>query len=214
MINEQTQQKFDNIYQNTPLDEIPWNHEQPPELMVELLDSGKVKPCHVLDLGCGAGNYAIYLASKGFDVTAIDISPTAIKIAKQNARAKKVKCEFLAADVIENFPQLPEPFGFVYDWGLLHHIPPEHRPQYTRNLHNILSDTGLYLCLCFNEKDAYFEGTGKTRQSNRGTTIYLSSEQELKQLWQPYFEIIDFRLIENMSYPIEHVFNFAVLRKK
>ena len=212
MTNEQTQHNFDSIYQNTPLDEIPWNREQPPELMVELFESGKVKPCQALDLGCGAGNYAIYLASKGFDVTAVDISPAAIKIAKQNAKAKNVKCQFLTADVIEDFPQFDEPFSFIYDWGLLHHIPPEHRDRYTRNLHNILSDTGLYMSLCFNENDTYFKGTGKVRNTDLGTRIYLSSEDELKQLWQPYFEIIDFRLIDNMNYHIAHIFNFAILQ--
>ena len=214
MTNEQTQRNFDNIYQNTSLDEIPWNHEQPPEVMVELLELGKVKPCRALDVGCGAGNYAIYLASKGFDVTAVDISPAGIEIAKQNAEAKNVKCQFLVADVVEEFPRFQEPFGFIYDWGLLHHIRPEDRRRYVHSLCDVLSDDGLYMSLCFNENDAYFEGTGKIRDTDRGTRIYLSTEDELKRLWQPYFEIVDFHIIDNMNYPIAHVFNFAVLKKK
>lgn len=213
MTNTDTQQRFDDIYKNTPLDEIPWNHEAPPQLLVELLDTGRIKPCRTLDLGCGAGNYAVYLASKGFDVTAIDISREAIKIAKQDAKAKNVECTFLVADIIDNMPRFEKPFDFAYDWGVLHHIPPENRTQYTENIHSILAPNALYLSLCFNEKDSTFEGTGKTRQSNRGTTIYLSNESDLKNLWSPYFNIIDFRILDNLSYPINHVFNFALCKK-
>lgn len=86
--------EMERIYANKPLEEIPWNIETPPDALVDLVESGKVKPCKTIDLGCGAGNYAIYLASIGFEVTGIDISPSAIKIAKENAMKKGVKCIF------------------------------------------------------------------------------------------------------------------------
>ena len=57
------QVEMDKIYRNMPLEEIPWNIETPPDALVELIESGKVKPCKTIDFGCGAGNYAIYLAS-------------------------------------------------------------------------------------------------------------------------------------------------------
>ena len=63
---------MDRIYKNMPLEKIPWNSETPPEALVELVESGKVKPCRAIDLGCGAGNYAVYLAGRGFEVTGID----------------------------------------------------------------------------------------------------------------------------------------------
>lgn len=77
------------------------------------------------------------------DVTAIDISREVIKIAKQNAKAKNVKCTFLVADVTENLPHFDKPFEFIYDWGLLHHVPPEKRTAYTQNVHRILTAKGL-----------------------------------------------------------------------
>ncbi len=55
---------IDRIYQNVPLDTIPWNSETPPDALVESVGSKKVRPCRTVDLGCGAGNYAIYLAGK------------------------------------------------------------------------------------------------------------------------------------------------------
>jgi SAM-dependent methyltransferase len=91
---------MDRIYKNMPLEKIPWNSETPPEALVELVESGRVKPCKTIDLGCGAGNYAIYLAGKGFEVTGIDNSPTAIRIAQENANKKGVTGTFLVADVL------------------------------------------------------------------------------------------------------------------
>jgi len=65
----------DEIYRRMSRDEIPWNIEEPPQALVELVEIGVVQPCKAIDLGCGTGNYAIYLANRGFDVTGVDISP-------------------------------------------------------------------------------------------------------------------------------------------
>ena len=43
---------MDRIYKNMPLEKIPWNSETPPEALVELVESGSVKPCKTIDLGC------------------------------------------------------------------------------------------------------------------------------------------------------------------
>ena len=73
--------QMDAIYRDTPLAGIPWNLPDPPELLVQLVESGQVSPCEAVDLGCGAGNYAVWLASKGFDVTGVDVSPRAVELA-------------------------------------------------------------------------------------------------------------------------------------
>jgi predicted RNA methylase len=59
MQDDMKQVDTDSIYKKMPLEEIPWNIETPAEALVNLVESGKVKPCKTLDLGCGAGNYAI-----------------------------------------------------------------------------------------------------------------------------------------------------------
>ena len=55
--------EMEKIYSETPPTEIPWNIESPPKTLVESLESGQIQPCKAIDLGCGAGNYAIYLAT-------------------------------------------------------------------------------------------------------------------------------------------------------
>jgi len=94
------QRSMDDIYRTLPLDEIPWNSKEPPNALVQLVESGQVRPCRAIDLGCGTGNCTIYLASKGFEMTGVDISPTAVKIARENAEKMGVDCTFLAMDML------------------------------------------------------------------------------------------------------------------
>lgn len=67
-----------------------------------LLDFYKLAPVgKALELACGTGENALFLAKKGFDVDAIDISCTAISIAEEKARREGVNVNFLCADLDE-----------------------------------------------------------------------------------------------------------------
>lgn len=206
--------EIDKIYRNMNLENIPWNIEAPPEALVELVKSGKVLPCKAIDLGCGAGNYAIYFASIGFDVTGVDISPTAITLAKENAKSRGVRCNFLVADVLGKLDEAKETFDFAYDWELLHHIFPEERERYVRNVHRMLNPGGKYLSVCFNEKDLTFGGSGKYIETRIGTMLYLSSLEELKALFDPCFRIKELKTLEIRGKSVSHLANYAFLEKK
>jgi SAM-dependent methyltransferase len=187
---------MDRIYRNIPLDKIPWNNETPPEVLVDVVTSGKVRPCKAIDIGCGAGNYAIYLSSQGFEMTGVDGSPTAIKIAAENAQKQGARCRFIVADVLGDLHEVTEKFDFAYDWELLHHIFPEDREIYVKNVHKILKPGAPYLSVCFSEKDPQFGGTGKFRNTGIGTTLYFSSESEIRDLLSPFFVIHELKTIE------------------
>ena len=213
-MDKQNQILMDDVYKNMSLEEIPWNIETPPQLLVELVDSGKVQPCKAIDLGCGAGNYAVYLAQRGFEVTGVDFSPTAVKIARENAEKKGAKCNFLVADVIEQFGEVNQTWDFACEWGLLHHIFPEQRHKYVENVCRILNPKGKYLSLCFSEKDTGFEGSGKYRKTQLGSVLYFSSDGELRELFELYFEIIDLRTIEISGKFETHIFNYVFMERK
>lgn len=186
----------DRIYQNLPLDKIPWNRETPPDALIELVQDGKVRPCRAIDLGCGAGNYALYLAGLGFEVTGVDSSPTAIKIAKEHAEKQGARCRFIVADLLGNLHEVTDMFDFAYDWEFLHHIFPEDRETYIKNVHKITKPEATYFSVCFSEKDPQFGGSGKYRKTPIGTMLYFSSESELMELVSPYFKILELKTIE------------------
>lgn len=205
---------LDRIYKEVPLDQIPWNIETPPDALVDLVQSGKIRPCKTIDLGCGAGNYAIYLASKGFDVTGVDSSPTAIKIATERAQKLRVKCRFIVADLLSDLPEVKETFDFGYDWEVLHHIFPEDREKYIKNVYKVLKPGALYFSVCFSEKDPQFGGAGKFRKTKLGTTLYFSSESEIRDLFSPYFIIQELKTIEICAKMGSHYVIYALSKRR
>ena len=204
---------LDKIYREKPLNKIPWNYETAPDSLIELVESGKIIPCKTIDLGCGTGNYAIFLATK-FNVTGIDISPSAISIAEKKTREKEVDCNFLVADITSNLKDFKINFDFAYDWELLHHIFPEKRQQYVENVYKILNPEGKYLSVSFSEKDPCFGGQGKYRETPLGTVLYFSSRKELENLFKPYFRIIELKTIEIRGKPVPHIANYAFMERK
>jgi SAM-dependent methyltransferase len=205
---------IDKIYRELPLDRIPWNVETPPRDLTELVESGRIKPCRTVDLGCGAGNYAVYLASRGFAVTGIDSSPTAIRHAREKAEKKGVSCTFIVADVLGELPEVEETFDFAYDWELLHHIFPEQRYAYVENVHRILNPEGKYLSVCFSENDAGFGGSGKYRETSLGTILYFSSEAELKELFERRFTILEMKTTDVKGRFTHHVAVYVFMERK
>jgi SAM-dependent methyltransferase len=65
------------------------------------------EPGRALDIACGTGRNALYLAEHGFDVTAVDISEVAIERASHEARTRGLDIEFLAADLDHFTPDGP-----------------------------------------------------------------------------------------------------------
>jgi SAM-dependent methyltransferase len=186
---------IDEIYRRIPLDRIPWNSEAPPDALVDLVRSGKVRPCRAIDLGCGAGNYAIWLAGQGFDVTGVDSSQTAIRIAREKAKKAGAKCTFIVADLLGDLHEIEGKFDFGYDWELLHHVMPEDRDTYAKNVYSLLNSGATYFSVCFSEEDPQFGGTGKIRVTPIRTVLYFSSESEIRELFTPYFTIRELKTV-------------------
>ncbi|MFC1500818.1 class I SAM-dependent methyltransferase [Candidatus Zixiibacteriota bacterium] len=188
--------QMNTLYRDLPLNAIPWNLEHPPRILTGLVDSGWVKPCTAVDLGCGAGNYVVWLASHGFQMTGLDLSDAALELARDLATEKGVDCRFECRDMTRKVEGSDNLFEFAYDWDVLHHIFPEHRATYVENVHYLLKPGGKYLSVCFHDSDPAFGGKGKYRDTPMGTTLYFSSEEELLTLFGPLFQIEKLTIVE------------------
>ncbi|MGL1934250.1 MAG: class I SAM-dependent methyltransferase [Fibrobacterales bacterium] len=188
--------QMNKIYSSKTLDQIPWNFEHPPKILVELLEKEIIKPCRIIDLGCGAGNYILYLASLGFDATGIDFSEAAIKIATKAALEKNIKCT-LEVDGVQDYTiDEANLFNCAYDWEVLHHVFPEEREQYVHNVSRLLKPEGHYFSLCFSEESSQFGGKGKYRKTPLGTELYFSSQNEMKLLYEEEFDIQELKTVD------------------
>lgn len=173
--------------------DTPWDTGFPPSELKKVLESGIVSPGgHALDLGCGTGTNAIYLAQKGFDVTAVDVSNVAIKKAKEKAKIAKAHVQFIQA----NAPELHitgEPFDFIFDRGCFHAIDDADRIKYTKMLERLTNDESTFLLLCGNAKEPREDGPPTVK------------EEEIRETFSWLFDFIwiqDFRF--DSLKPSEH----------
>ncbi len=143
---------WDDIYRQYTLDEIPWELERPDWPLKRLVESGALIKGKVLDACSGAGTQSIYLARKGFKVTGIEISPTAVEISGRRSRKAGVKCNFIKGDIL-SFPFKTEEFDLIIDRGCFHHIPKDKRRDYINGVCRILRDGGKYYLKCFSYKN-------------------------------------------------------------
>jgi methyl halide transferase len=113
-------------------------------MLVEMIESRAITPGAALEVGCGTGTNAIYLAQHGFEVLGVDISPLAVESARAKARAH---CRFETVDFLHETPP-GGPFEFVFDRGCFHTFDEdEDRARFARNVAAGLVDGGLWLSL-------------------------------------------------------------------
>jgi SAM-dependent methyltransferase len=206
--------KMDEIYRDIPPDKIPWNIAEPPDVFIAAADAGKIHPCQAVDLGCGAGHYAVWLAGRGFDVTGLDFSRYAIEQARGLAARRDAACRFAVAELLGELTEYHARFDFAYDWELMHHIFPDDRPAYLDNVRSLLRSGGKYFSVCFSEDDAAFGGRGKYRTTPLGTVLYFSSQAELRELYAPRFRILELATIEITGKRGSHMANVAWLERE
>lgn len=86
-----------------------------------------IRPCKTLDMGCGSGRNALYLASLGFDVTAIDANPSAIETLRSIAASEGLAN--VAARVYDiNDAELGDDYDFIACTVTLMFLDPERIP--------------------------------------------------------------------------------------
>jgi ubiquinone/menaquinone biosynthesis C-methylase UbiE len=93
----------------------------------------------LLEVGCGIGVDSIQLARCGFDVTAVDLTESAIEVARDSARRRGVSIDFRVGNA-EELDFADGTFDAVYSFGVLHHTPDIERA--VAEVHRVLRPGG------------------------------------------------------------------------
>ncbi len=122
-----------------------WESLHPPQELVAMVAAGLIPAgATVLDVGCGAGGEAIFLARLGFRAIGVDASAEAIEIAGRRATEAGVEIDFHLADAT-GLPLADGSIDFAMDRGCCHVIDRDRRRDYARELHRVLRPGALFL---------------------------------------------------------------------
>lgn len=99
----------------------------------------------ILDLGCGTGDIAIWLAQQGYTADGIDIAPTAITWATEKATAQQTSVQFTVGSVLALLPYPDDFFHLVVDGRCLHCIIGSDRAQVLASVYRVLQPGGGFL---------------------------------------------------------------------
>jgi SAM-dependent methyltransferase len=159
--------------------DTPWDTGQPSSELQRVLTEDQIGPCAALEIGCGTGANAVYLAQQRFQVNAVDVSPLAVAAARGRATAAGVEIRFVVGDVLE-CPELVGPFAFFFERGVYHHMRTVDLQGYLRVLERILRPGALGLVLA-----------GNARLPRTGPPVV--AEEEIRRELGSLFEIVRLR---------------------
>jgi len=132
-----------------------------PELK-KLAEMESTKTGRAVVLGCGTGTNAIYLAGKGFDVTGVDVAPSALVHAERKAREAGVKVRWVVADVLA-LPDM-EPVDLIFDRGCYHHVRKYNAAGYVKSIRGISRPGTRLLLLAGSAKEERRAGPPKIKE--------------------------------------------------
>ena len=161
--------------------DTPWETGQPSSELQRVVGAIAISAGRALELGCGTGANAVWLAQRGFDVTALDLSPLAVERARQRADEAGVPVRFLVADVLNPPPELVGPFDFFFDRGCYHVVRREDVQAYLETLRRLIGPRALGLVLAGNAREPHEPGPP------------VVSEEQVRNELGSLFDILDLR---------------------
>lgn len=156
--------------------DMPWEKGEASPGLVDFLQAHpELTRGTVCVPGCGTGHDARVWARAGFDVTGLDLAPSAIRLSKERTAAAGLKAKFAVGDFLRDKP--PELFDWVFEHTLYCAIDPGEREAYAQALPRWLKPRGHYLAVNYLIPDRDGPPFGTTRD-------------ELWQRFSPGFDLL------------------------
>jgi len=151
---------FESFWDRSYRDGSYLDHWEAPEVPVELTALVAVGPVAgvvpeagpVLDVGCGAGLEAVWLARRGFRVIGVDSSSGALERARERSAEAGVEVDWRLGSVYR-LPVDDGSIALILDRGCLHGVDREDRPDYAAEIERVLLPGGMLLLRGAREDD-------------------------------------------------------------
>ena len=152
---------FDSIYKSANGDhtKVFWADLEPSPYLVSWLEKNPIdKPSkRACVIGCGVGDDAEALSKFGFEVTAFDISVTAIELCKN--RYKDTKVNYVVADLFDYPKEWFEKFNVVYECNTIQVLPGDYRIKARIAMSSLICKDGYILVSCRSRNEGEKENT-------------------------------------------------------
>jgi len=188
----------------------------------------RVEDMTVLDLGSGTGRNANYIASLDNEVVGMEISPTAIKLAKARADKMELDVSYLQQSIDTKYTFPDNHFDLILDITTSNSLNEKEREAYLEESYRVLKSTGYFFvrALCKdgdkNAKNLIKLSPGPEYDTyimrELGLVERVFSEEDFRKLYGKYFEIVEivkkkgYARLNNQSY--KRIYLLAYLKKK
>jgi SAM-dependent methyltransferase len=154
-------------------------------------DLRDVKLKRALEIGCGTGTNAIWLAEQGLDVVGTEISPTAIKVANEKLAGKIMSVRFVENDIVTNSPVPAATVDFVFDRGVFHVMSPDQKRAFVKHVAEALVPGGWWLCMAGSADETKPDDKGPPRLSATSFIASVEGAFEVYSIQRSHFELPD-----------------------
>jgi len=141
---------FDSIYSDAQGDHtaVFWADLAPNPYLIDWLEQNplKVSGRKAIAIGCGVGDDAEAMAAYGYDVTAFDISPSAISLCQN--RYKETKVNYLVTDLFNYPKEWFQEFDLVYECNTIQVLPGKYRSKAMEAMVSLIAANGQLLVSC------------------------------------------------------------------
>jgi SAM-dependent methyltransferase len=152
-------------------DEPPpaWDVGRPQRAIYDLEAAGQIGR-EVVDVGCGVGEHALFLAGRGHVACGVDPSARAIARAQRRAARERLPVAFVVEELLQ-LGRLRRPFDCAVDAGSFHRVEQAARVAYAASLRTVVKPGGRLYLLCFGDHERGRGGPRRVTQEELRATF-------------------------------------------